>query len=67
VPRHGALADPAFEPAEAVALSARLLETDPLDEAALRQHMSALARDGQAGAARAAYGNSSSACRRTSA
>ena len=40
---------------EAVALSARLLEADPLDEAALRQHMSALARDGQAGAARAAY------------
>jgi len=49
------LADPALEPAEAVALSARLLEADPLDEAALRQHMSALARDGQAGAARAAY------------
>ena len=49
------LADAAIEPAEAVALSARLLEADPLDEAALRQHMSALARDGQAGAARAAY------------
>jgi len=49
------MADPAIPPAEAVALSARLLEADPLDEAALRQHMSALARDGQAGAARAAY------------
>ena len=37
--RWRALADPAIEPAEAVALSARLLEADPLDEAALRQHM----------------------------
>ena len=58
------LGDAAIEPAEAVALSARLLEADPLDEAALRQHMSALARDGQAGAARQAYRHSSSGWRR---
>lgn len=39
----------------ALALSARLLEQDPLDEAALRVQLQALARDGQAGAAHAAY------------
>ena len=39
----------------ALALSARLLEQDPLDEAALRAQLQALARDGQAGAAHAAY------------
>ena len=40
--------------AEAIALSSRLLEADPLDEAALREHMAALARDGQGAAARQA-------------
>lgn len=42
-------------PAAAVALSARLLEADPVDEAALRAHMQALARTGQAARARRAY------------
>lgn len=51
----GQLADAGFEPAQAIALSARLLEADPLDEAALGHHMSALARDGQSGAARVVY------------
>ncbi|HSI60305.1 MAG TPA: tetratricopeptide repeat protein [Ideonella sp.] len=41
--------------ADAIALSMRLLEADPLDEAALREHMAALARDGQAAAARQAW------------
>lgn len=41
--------------AEAVALSAQLLEADPLDEAALRAHMAALARDGQGASARQAW------------
>ena len=41
--------------AAAVALSARLLDADPLDEAALQAHMRWLAHDGQAGAARQAY------------
>lgn len=49
------LADAGPEPAHAIELSARLLGADPLDEAALRHHMHALARDGQASAARAAY------------
>jgi predicted ATPase/DNA-binding SARP family transcriptional activator len=49
------LADAVVEPAHAIALSARLLEADPLDEAALSHHIGALARDGQAGAARQAY------------
>ena len=49
------LTQAAVEPAHAIALSARLLEADPLDEAALSQHMAALARDGQGGAARQAY------------
>jgi len=49
------LADAGLEPAPAIALSARLFEADPLDEAALCHHMSALARDGQAGAARGVY------------
>ncbi|HEY6086377.1 MAG TPA: tetratricopeptide repeat protein [Burkholderiaceae bacterium] len=49
------LADAGLEPAHAIALSARLLEADPLDEAAFSHHMSALARDGQVGAARGAY------------
>ncbi len=49
------LADDALEPTHAIALAARLLEADPLDEAALLHHMGALARDGQAGAARQAY------------
>jgi predicted ATPase/DNA-binding SARP family transcriptional activator len=40
---------------EAVALSTRLLASDPLDEAALAAHLRALARAGQAGAAREAY------------
>lgn len=49
------LAEESPEPASAIALSVRLLQADPLDEAALREHMRALARDGQAGAARSAY------------
>jgi predicted ATPase/DNA-binding SARP family transcriptional activator len=46
---------PALDAPAAVALTARLLEADPLDEAALGAHMDALSRDGQAGAARQAY------------
>ncbi len=49
------LARPDASPAAAVALSARLLEADPLDEAALRAHLDALRRDGQAAAARQAW------------
>ena len=41
--------------AEAIDLSARLLDADPLDEAALRAHMSWLARGGQSARARQAY------------
>lgn len=41
--------------AEAVELSARLLEADPLDEAALQAHMQWLARSGQGARARQAY------------
>lgn len=41
--------------ADAIALSARLLDADALDEAALQAHMRWLVRDGQAGAARQAY------------
>lgn len=44
-----------IEAAEGIELSARLLESDPLDEAALREHMRWLAQDGQAGRARKAY------------
>jgi predicted ATPase/DNA-binding SARP family transcriptional activator len=44
-----------IEPREGIDLSGRLLDADPLDEAALRAHMSSLARDGQAGRARQAY------------
>jgi predicted ATPase/DNA-binding SARP family transcriptional activator/Tfp pilus assembly protein PilF len=44
-----------LDPAESIALSARLLEADPLDEAALRAQMSALAASGQHGQARNAY------------
>src|SRR5215207_3976588 len=40
---------------EGLALSARLLDIDPLDEAALRLHLQALARAGQPGRARQAY------------
>lgn len=47
--------DAAGGTAQAIELSARLLEADPLDEAALHHHMTALARDGQAGTARQAY------------
>ena len=43
------------DPAEGIDLSARLLESDPLDEAALRAHMTALARAGQGARARQAY------------
>lgn len=39
----------------AIALASRLLEADPLDEAALRAQMQWLARAGQGGAARLAY------------
>jgi predicted ATPase/DNA-binding SARP family transcriptional activator len=49
------LENPALDATQAVALSARLLDSDPLDEAALRLHLGALARDGQAGAAHHAY------------
>jgi predicted ATPase/DNA-binding SARP family transcriptional activator len=49
------LAEGAPEPAAAQALSARLLAADPFDEVALQHHMQALARDGQAAAARQAY------------
>ncbi len=48
--RAGVLAAPA-----AVALTARVLESDALDEAALRAHMDALVRDGQGATARQAY------------
>ena len=44
-----------IEPGEGVDLSARLLEADPLDEAALRAHMSWLAHSGQGARARRAY------------
>jgi DNA-binding SARP family transcriptional activator len=40
---------------EAVALTGRLLEADPLDEAALRVHLQALAQSGQGGRARQVY------------
>ncbi|HSW04086.1 ATP-binding protein [Aquabacterium sp.] len=56
--RHAALAcleGGALDAAAALALAARLLESDPLDEAALQHRMNALAASGQAGAARAAY------------
>jgi predicted ATPase/DNA-binding SARP family transcriptional activator len=55
--RGAALAQLANEPGgvEAAALSARLLEADPLDEAALRAHMAALVANGQAAAARQAW------------
>ena len=42
-------------PSEAVALTGRLLEADPLDEAALRLHLQALARAARAAARRQAY------------
>jgi predicted ATPase/DNA-binding SARP family transcriptional activator len=45
----------AIDPAEGVDLSARLLDDDPLDEAALRVHMTWLERGGQASRARKAY------------
>ena len=41
--------------AAGIDLSARLLESDPLDESALRAHMTLLARAGQAGRARQVY------------
>jgi len=44
-----------IDPAQGIELSARLLEADPLDEAALRVHMDWLSRGGQAPRARAAY------------
>ncbi len=45
----------AADPAADIALSARLLEADPLDEAALRAHMACLAQQGQSSRARQAY------------
>ncbi len=45
----------AIDAPAAVTLTARLLEADSLDETALRAHMHALARDGQATAAQQAY------------
>lgn len=44
-----------LKPAEAIELAARLLEADPLDEAALRSLMDGLARSGQVARARQAY------------
>jgi predicted ATPase len=44
-----------LDPAEGVQLSRRLLELDPLDEAALRGHMQCLAQAGQPAQARQAY------------
>ena len=44
-----------IDTAEAIELSTRLLDADPLDEAALRAHMSWLARGGQSAQARQAY------------
>lgn len=45
----------AIDPGEGIALSKRLLEADPLDEAALRHSMAWLARAGQASRAREIY------------
>ena len=44
-----------LEPGEAIDLTTRMLEADPIDEDALHAHMQWLARAGQAGAARRAY------------
>ena len=44
-----------IDAAEGIDLSTRLLDADPLDEAALRAHMSWLARGGQSARARQAY------------
>jgi predicted ATPase/DNA-binding SARP family transcriptional activator len=44
-----------IDPAEGIDLSTRLLDADPLDEAALRAQMSWLARGGQSARARQAY------------
>jgi predicted ATPase/DNA-binding SARP family transcriptional activator/Tfp pilus assembly protein PilF len=44
-----------IDAAQAIELSMRLLESDPLDEIALRAHLSWLARDGQGSRARQAY------------
>ncbi len=44
-----------LEPAEAIELAARLLDADPLDDAALRAQMQAYARSGHAARARQAY------------
>ena len=44
-----------IDPTEGIELSARLLEADPLDEAALRAHMTWLAHSGQSARARQAY------------
>src|SRR5688572_28081385 len=49
------LLDAGMDGAAAAELSARLLAADPLDEAALRAHMAALAQSGQHGQARQAY------------
>ena len=44
-----------IDPGEGIDLSARLLDADPLDEAALRAHMLWLAHSGQSARARQAY------------
>jgi len=44
-----------IDPREGVELSSRLLEDDPLDEAAMRAHVLCLGRDGQGAQARQAY------------
>ena len=44
-----------IDTAEAIELSTRLLEADPLDEIALRAHMACLARGGMSAQARQAY------------
>jgi predicted ATPase/DNA-binding SARP family transcriptional activator/Tfp pilus assembly protein PilF len=51
----GCLDGGTLDPAAALALAARLLASDPLDEAALTHQMSAYVAAGQAAAARAAY------------
>jgi predicted ATPase/DNA-binding SARP family transcriptional activator/Tfp pilus assembly protein PilF len=44
-----------IDPGEAIAISSRLLEADPLDEAAIRAHLAWLGKAGQGMRARSAY------------
>ena len=50
-----ARAEADIDPAEGIEITTRLLDADPLDEAALRAHMDWLARSGQGSRARQAY------------